>query len=88
MTDKHISMDGYQWGHFGAIIFDVIVFAIIAFFAYRTKGLIINSRKNVLKRSTITFNLNIIFWLSLVVAFVTLLGLIPVFKNYDRIIIS
>lgn len=88
MSDKNISMSSYQWGHFGAIMADVVVFGVIAFFAYRTRILILNSRGNMLRKSTLLLNLNIIFWLSIVVAFITLLGLIPVFKDYDRIIIS
>ena len=88
MSDKNISMASYQWGHFGAIMADVIVFSVIAFFAYRTRTLIINSSGNILRKTTLLFNLNVIFWLSIIVAFITLLGLIPVFKDYDRIIIS
>ena len=88
MSDKHVSMEGYQWGHFGAIMFDVIVSGIIAFLAYKTRYMIVSSSKNVLKRSQIVFNLKIIFWLSIIVAFVTLLGLIPVFQDHDRIVIS
>ena len=88
MTDKHISMSGYQWGHFGAIMFDAIVFTIIAFFAFRTREMILNSNSNVLRKTKIAFNLSVIYWLSIVVAFITLLGLIPVFRDYDRIVIS
>jgi hypothetical protein len=88
MSDKNISMASYQWGHFGAIMADVIVFGVIAFFAYRSRISIINSSGNSLRKTTLLFNLNVIFWLSIIVAFITLLGLIPVFKDYDRIIIS
>jgi len=88
MGDKHVSKEGYQWGHFGAIMFDVITFCVIAYFAYNTRRMIASSAKNVLKKSTIVFNLNIIFWLSIVVAFITLLGLIPIFQDDKRIVIS
>ena len=88
MSDKNISMSSYQWGHFGAIMFDVIVFSIIAFFAFRTREMVLHSNKNILRKGKIALNLSIIFWISIVVAIVTLLGLIPVFKDYDRIIIS
>ena len=88
MSDKNISMSAYQWGHFGAIMFDVIVFSIIAFFAFRTREMVLRSNKNILRKGKIALNLSIIFWISIVVAIVTLLGLIPVFKDYDRIIIS
>ena len=72
MSDKHVSMEGYQWGHFGAIMFDVVVFGVIAFFAYRTRHMIVSSGKNVLKKSQIVFNLNVIFWLSVIVAFINI----------------
>ena len=88
MSDKNISMSSYQWGHFGAIMADVVVFSVIAFFSYRTRTSILNGSGNTLRKTTLLFNLNVIFWLSIVVAFITLLGLIPVFKDYDRIIIS
>lgn len=88
MSDKNISMSAYQWGHFGAIMFDVIVFSVISFFAFRTREMVLRSNKNILRKGKIALNLSIIFWISIVVAIVTLLGLIPVFKDYDRIIIS
>lgn len=88
MSDKNISMSGYQWGHFGAIMFDVVAFGTIAFFAYRTRQSIFYSKGNTLGKEKILFNLSIIFWLSIVVAFITLLGLIPIFKDYDEIVIS
>ena len=88
MSDKNISMASYQWGHFGAILADVVVFSVIAFFSYRSRISIINSSGNTFRKTTLLFNLNVIFWLSIIVAFITLLGLIPVFKDYDRIIIS
>ena len=81
-------MSSYQWGHFGAIMFDVIVFSVISFFAFRTREMVLRSNKNILRKGKIALNLSIIFWISIVVAIVTLLGLIPVFKDYDRIIIS
>lgn len=88
MSTKDVSKSSYQWGHFGAIMFDVIVLAIIAFFAYRSRQLIGYSGKTSIKRSRVYFNLSIIFWLSIIVSIITLFGLIPVFQNYERIIIS
>lgn len=87
---KNISMESYQWGHFAAIIVDFIVFIVIAYLAISVKKKIFRSmtfRENDDKKY-IKFRLNIIFWLSLIVGIVTIFGLIPVFKDYDQIIIS
>ena len=92
MSDvKHISKSGYKWGHFGAIMADTVVFLIIAYFAFKIgnkiKILRVSNENGSLKKS-ISYKLNWILGLSLVFALVTLLGLIPIFKNYDEIKIS
>ena len=87
---KNISMESYQWGHFAAIIVDFIVFIVIAYLAFRIKQKISTSAgfKDDTKKKYIKLRLDIIFWLSLIVGIVTMFGLIPVFKDYDQIIIS
>ena len=88
---KHISMEGYQWGHFGAIMADTIVFLIIAYLAYKIKSRIsvsVSNNSQKIKGFNPVYSLNWIIGLSLVFALVTLLGLIPIFKDYDEINIS
>lgn len=87
---KNISMEGYQWGHFAAIMVDFIVFIAIAYLAFNVKKKVFSSMtlRESSKNNYVKLRLNIIFWLSLIVGIVTILGLIPVFKDYDQIIIS
>jgi hypothetical protein len=87
MAEKTISRHGYQWGHFGAIMADTIVFLIIAFLAFNSRRLYQKQKENFIFKSVVT-NLTVIIWLSLIFAIITLLGLIPVFKDYDKIIIE
>ena len=68
---KEISNSAYQWGHFGVIVFEVIIFSIIAYLAFRIKN-----APEVLK------DVNT-FWVSIFMIVLSLLGLIPVFKNYE-----
>ena len=91
MTTKTISESSYRWGHFAAIMIDFIIFIIIAYLAFVIKIRISSSNKSVRRKSNekyINFRLNIIFWLSLIIGFVTLFGLIPIFTDYDEITIS
>ena len=88
MSEKDISMENYQWSHFGAIIADVIVLGVIAYFSFKSKQIIISSDSNIIRKKALVFNLNLIFWLSIVVAFITLLGLVPIFMKYSKITIS
>ena len=87
---KNISMENYQWGHFAAIMVDFVVFIVIAYLAFRIKQKIFTSVtfKDDTKKKYVKLRLDIIFWLSLIVGVVTMFGLIPVFKDYDQIIIS
>ena len=87
---KNISMESYQWGHFAAIAVDFVVFIVIAYVAFRVKQKVLTSIKfkDNSNKKYIKLRLDIIFWLSLIVGIVTILGLIPVFKDYDQIIIS
>ena len=93
---KEISNSAYQWGHFGVIIFEVIVSSIIIYLAYRIKNAPevlreisifegknakINVRQASLRR--IKLFANIIIWVSVLVIILSLLGLIPVFKNHE-----
>ena len=93
---KEISNAAYQWGHFGVIAFEVIVSAIIIYLAYRIKNAPevlkeisifkgnntkINVRQASLRR--IKLFANIIIWISVLAIILSLLGLIPVFKNHD-----
>ena len=82
--NKKISMESYQWGHFGAIMADTIVFLIIAYLSF-----------GIMKNPTLRTNGNTLYklkWitgLSIVFAVITLLGLIPIFnKDYEEIIIN
>ena len=43
---KEISNSAYQWGHFGVIIFEVIVSAIIIYLAYRMIGSLKDYKKD------------------------------------------
>ena len=70
---KDISMKSYQWGHFGAIIFNVILGSIIVFYNYRNRN---------------TLGKKVTFWTACVLILFSILGLIPVFQDYDKIIIS
>ena len=92
---KHISMDSYQWGHFGVILFDIIIYAVIAFLAVKVRNNIDTEvykiEGNSIKRHKSIVNVNvrryatIILYLSIFMIFFTALGLWPVFKDYDRI---
>lgn len=92
---KHISMDSYQWGHFAVILFDVIVYAIIAFFAVRIRNSIDTEmyriEGNTIKRHKSVVNVNIrkyatyTLYISVFMIIFTTLGLWPVFKDYDKI---
>ena len=88
MSKKDISMESYQWGHFAAIIVDAIIFSVIAYLAWSVKGMIKREEKNFLDKGIAITRLKIIFWLGVFFAFITLLGLIPVFKDYDEIVIN
>lgn len=88
MTQKNVSLESYQWGHFGAIMFDVIISLIIAILAYRSRNMILNSGRTAIKKNILKLNLTIIFWLSVVVSIITLLGLIVIFNGDDKIIIN
>ena len=93
---KEISNAAYQWGHFGVILFEIIVSSIIIYLAYRIKNSPevlknINTFGNgdkIFKRKIsslrrIKLFANIIIWISVLVIIISLLGLIPVFKNYE-----
>ena len=93
---KEISNAAYQWGHFGVILFDIIVSSIIIYLAYRIKNSPevlknVNTFGNgdkIFKRKIsslrrIKLFANIIIWISVLVIVISLLGLIPVFKNYE-----
>jgi magnesium-transporting ATPase (P-type) len=86
--DKRISKQSYQWGHFGVIIAEALVFSGIGYLAWKTNYLIKHSNGNVLQKSKINRNLTIIFWISVIFLIITFLSLIPVFKDYNRIIIE
>ena len=93
---KEISNAAYQWGHFGVILFEIIVSSIIIYLAYRIKNSPevlknVNTFGNgdkIFKRKIsslrrIKLFANIIIWISVLVIVISLLGLIPVFKNYE-----
>tara|TARA_R110002126_G_C10405977_1_gene496264 strand:+ start:20 stop:328 length:309 start_codon:yes stop_codon:yes gene_type:complete len=93
---KEISNAAYQWGHFGVILFEIIVSSIIIYLAYRIKNSPevlknVNTFGNgdkIFKRKIsslrrIKLFANIIIWISVLVIIISLLGLIPVFKNYE-----
>ena len=67
---KDISMESYQWGHFGAIMFDVILGTIIFYCNYKNRN---------------TLGKKVTFWAACILILFSLLGLIPVFQNYDEI---
>lgn len=93
---KEISNAAYQWGHFGVIIFEVIVYAIFIYLAYRIKNSPevlknINTfgngdkkfKRKISSLRRIKLFANIIIWLSVLLIILSLLSLIPVFKNYE-----
>lgn len=93
---KEISNAAYQWGHFGVIIFEVIIYIIFIYLAYRIKNAPevlreVNTftrgnkkiRTRQASRRRIKVFANIIIWLSVLLIILSLLGLIPVFKNYE-----
>ena len=93
---KEISNAAYQWGHFGVIIFEIIIFSIFIYLAYRIKNApevlkevntFSNGNKKIrtgqASRRRIRFFANIIIWVSVFMIILSLLGLIPVFKNYE-----
>ena len=67
---KDISMKNYQWSHFGAILFDVILGSIIIRYTYGRKD----------RRGS--------FYVGVILVLFSLLGLIPVFQDYEKIVIS
>lgn len=93
---KEISNAAYQWGHFGVIIFEVIIYAIFIYLAYRIKNAPevlrnVNTfgngdkkfKRKISSLRRIKLFANIIIWLSALLILLSLLGLIPVFKNYE-----
>lgn len=70
---KEISMEAYQWGHFGTILFHLIIGSLIVYYNYTEKSKL--GRK-------------VTLWAAIVLIIVSLLALIPVFKDYDEIVIS
>ena len=74
MTEvKHIDMEKYQWGHFGTILFHLIVGGVIIYY----------------NRSRSSSEKRISFWAGVILFFVSLLALLPIFnKDYDKIIIG
>jgi len=93
---KEISNAAYQWGHFGVIIFEVIIFSIIAYLAFRIKNSPevlkdVNTfgngdtkfKRKISSLRRIKVFTTIIFWISILMIILSLLGLIPVFKNYE-----
>lgn len=71
MEDKTISKESYVWGHFGVILFHLAI-SIYLIYIYFSK----------LSLKTIKFSLLI---LGCVLALVSLLSLVPIFKDYDRV---
>jgi len=93
---KEISNSVYQWGHFGVIIFEVIIFSIIAYLSFRIKNApevlkdistFGNSdtkfKRKISSLRRIKVFAMVIFWISLFMIVLSLLGLIPVFQNYE-----
>ena len=93
---KEISNAAYQWGHFGVIIFEIIIYAIIIYLAFRIKNSpeVLQDIKTFgngdrkLKRKIsslrrIKIFANVIIWLLVLLIILNLLGLIPIFKNYE-----
>lgn len=92
---KEISNKAYQWGHFGVIVAEVIVYAIFIYLAYRIQNspyvlreIRLTGNKGTLSKQDASLRKiklfsTIIIWVSVLMIIVTLLGLIPVFKNYE-----
>ena len=77
MSEKNVDKDAYVWAHVGTIIFHVILGLIIVTYALKLKG---------------SKELNHIRLVLLIVGgllvVVSLLGLWPILKDYDKIIIE
>jgi predicted membrane protein len=97
MAPKEISMKTYQLSHFGVIIFEVLVYGLIAYLSFRVKESLkymkeasIIAGKNKIKRKSNISLVNtrlfatIIFWTSIFMIIFNLFGLWPVFKDYPE----
>lgn len=88
MSEKRISMTTYQWSHFAVIMVEIIVFFTIGYLALRSRSMLIETSKNIARRSKLHRNLTIIFWISAIFIVITFLSLIPVFMEYSKIVIN
>ncbi len=70
MTTKEISRDQYAWGHFGVILFHLIISGALIYMAFRFPG------EKKAKRY--------IFFLGLILGLVSVLALIPIFNHYNE----
>jgi len=71
MGDKTISKESYVWGHFGVILFHLLI-SVYLIYIYFSK----------LTLKTIKLSVLIIGG---VLALVTLLSMIPIFSDYDKV---
>jgi len=90
--NKNISFDSYRWGHFGAILFHIIIAFFIIYFGIKLE------RTNIYKSNIVIFNNNKISvvklglalkWIGIVFGIVSLLSLWPIFTDkYDSYTIT
>jgi Na+/melibiose symporter-like transporter len=70
MTTKKISRDGYAWGHFGVILFHLLIAGSLIYMAYRFPG----------EKKAKQY----LFFLGLILGIVSILALIPTFNHYNE----
>ena len=69
-TVKEISKDGYSWGHFGVIVFHLLIAGVLIYLSFRPPTLKIYNR--------------VVFGSGAFLAIVSLLSLIPTFMYYGE----
>ena len=69
-TTKNVSKEGYVWGHFGTILFHLIIALLLIFNRRFFNG------EEKLRRW--------FFWIGIVLAIFSILALIPIFMHYNK----
>ena len=70
VTVKQVSKDGFAWGHFGTILFHLLIAIALLYLSYRTPS------EEKVKRW--------LFWLGLILCVVSILAMIPIFMYYNK----
>jgi hypothetical protein len=75
INEKKVSKDSYKWGHVGVIIYHSLTAIVLIATQYMQKTFGFNSR-------------NVVIVVSIILLIVSLLSILPITKDYDRIVIE